>query len=210
MNRVAASIPANCVRTPTCARQKSRYSLGTKSQSNRYNSKPAPAQTNSAVNISRHTHASIPVDRAMPPHTPPNHRSVRLRLKELTADTTGSLERACSEFSRRSLARTNSSSVRLPDERSSASLLSSSPSVIVRSSCSTDRPSLAEHRNPREVASPGGPIAEKRPFATCARLKRQRIQQRPRSHCRIRELGVAYEKVQARSGVVQSSFTRRR
>jgi len=45
---------------------------------------------------------------------PPNNRSVRLRRKVLTADASGSVERACSVFNRRSLARLNSSSVKPP------------------------------------------------------------------------------------------------
>jgi drug/metabolite transporter (DMT)-like permease len=109
------------------------HSLGTKIHSSTYNSRPAPAQINSTVNSNRHTQASIPVDRAIPPHTPPNHRSVRLRRNVFTADASGSLERVCSVFRRRSFARLNSSSVNPPFARSSASLLSSSASAMEHS-----------------------------------------------------------------------------
>jgi len=42
---------------------------------------------------SLHTQASAPVIRASPPHTPPNHRPVRLRRKAFTVDASGSPER---------------------------------------------------------------------------------------------------------------------
>src|SRR5882757_6367738 len=104
------------------------HSLGTKIHSSTYNSRPAPAQMNSTVNSSRHTQASIPVDRAIPPHTPPIHRSLWLRRKPFTTDATESLDRVWSVFRRRSFARLNSSSVKPPFARSSASLVSSSAS----------------------------------------------------------------------------------
>ncbi len=50
-------------------------------------------QINSTVNSSLHTQDSAPVNRASPPHTPPNHRSVRLRRKAFTEDANASLER---------------------------------------------------------------------------------------------------------------------
>src|ERR1700675_1611437 len=106
------------------------HSLGTKIHSSKYTSRPPPAQINSAAKSSRHTQDSIPVDRAIPPHTPPNTRSVRLRRKVFTADASGSLRRVCSAPRRRSFARLNSSSVKPPLARSSASLLSSSASAI--------------------------------------------------------------------------------
>src|ERR1700722_18501799 len=108
-------------------------SLGTKIHSRTYTSRPTPAQINSAAKSSRHTQASTPVDRAIPPHTPPNQRSVRLRRNVFTADTTGSWECACSVFSKRSFARLNSSSVKPPLARNSANLLNSSASAIEHS-----------------------------------------------------------------------------
>src|ERR1700730_4286943 len=68
------------------------HSLGTKIHSSMYNSRPAPAQINNAAKSSRHTQASIPVDRAIPPHTPPIDRAPRLRRKAFTTDASGSLE----------------------------------------------------------------------------------------------------------------------
>src|ERR1700731_1212594 len=78
------------------------HSLGTKIHSSTYNSRPTPAQKNSAANSSRHIQASIPVERAIPPHTPPNHRSVRLRRKLFTTDANWSFERVCSVLRSRS------------------------------------------------------------------------------------------------------------
>jgi hypothetical protein len=104
------------------------HSLGTKIHSSTYNNRPAPAQINNAAKSSRHTQAAIPVDRAIPPHTPPIHRSLPLRRKAFTADANGAFESVCSGFKRSSFARLYSSSVKPPFARNSASLLSSSAS----------------------------------------------------------------------------------
>jgi len=105
-------------------------SRGTKIHSSTYSSSPTPAQMHSAVKASRHIQASVAVDRPIPPHTPPNHRSVRLRRNALTADAGESCERLRSAFKRRSFARRNSSSVKPPLARKSANLPSSSASVM--------------------------------------------------------------------------------
>src|SRR5271156_5498365 len=106
------------------------HSLGTKIHSSRYRSRPAPAKMNNTVKISLQTQDSAPVDRAIPPQTPPSTRSLRLRRKELTAATTGSSARPPCAFNSRAFASANSSSVNAPLARSSASLLSSSLMVI--------------------------------------------------------------------------------
>jgi len=66
------------------------YSTGTKIHSNRYINSPTPPQIISTTKSNRHNQDSIPVDRAIPPHTPPNQRSFRLRRNPLTADARGS------------------------------------------------------------------------------------------------------------------------
>src|ERR1700690_833599 len=88
------------------------HSLGTNIHSSRYSSRPAPAQMNNAVKSSRPSQASVPDNRAIPPQTPPNQRSVRLRRKAFTVDASGSRDGGGSEFSNRCFARLNSSSVK--------------------------------------------------------------------------------------------------